>query len=316
MDANDTTKLPSSRDFVTDAVNDWRKAWANLHGDPPVNLHHYTAAVGVEGIIRNQRLYATHASYLNDATELAYAEEVIRHVLQEHADSASSEASGKFLRDWQNLLDDRSLEPGVYVTCFCTEENLLSQWRGYAGAVGGYAIGFPSQPWSETATSPVILRRIVYNEQEQERWIRDLIVPIVSGLDSLATEAGEDQANAAVPSYLNLCNEAISELRFCFKHPAFEEEREWRIVYRDGAVQHETTRLVHQFRVREGLVVPYVELELERTGDGPASRLPISSVMVGPTADPDLAIKSIFMLLRKHGYSDTSILTSDIPLRR
>jgi hypothetical protein len=42
----------------------------------------------------------------------------------------------------------RSVLKPVYITCFCEDGDLLSQWRGYADP-GGYAIGFDAAELEE-----------------------------------------------------------------------------------------------------------------------------------------------------------------------
>jgi len=247
---------------VNEAVSQWTADWDNVHRDPPVVLHYYTTAGGLEGIIRSQRLHASHASYLNDATELTYARSVIQDVLREESVQARGEASRRFLRDWQTLLESTPTEPDVWVVCFCTEEDLLSQWRGYAGSTGGYAVGFYTPSWLEGSTTPVVLRRIIYDREQQEHWIRSLIGPIIQRLDDLGSDAGPKTAVASVPGTLDLCQEAVSECLFCFKHSKFEEEHEWRIVYGTATVAQTGDMPSRHFRTRGSLIVPYVECKL------------------------------------------------------
>lgn len=269
----------------------------------------------MEGIIRSQRLHASHASYLNDATELTYARSVIQDVLREESVQARGEASRRFLRDWQTLLDSTPTESDVWVVCFCTEEDLLSQWRGYAGSTGGYAVGFYTPSWLEGSTTPVVLRRIIYDREQQEHWIRSLIGPIIQRLDDLESDAGPKTAVASVPGSLDFCQEAVSECLFCFKHPKFEEEHEWRIVYGAGTAAQTGVMPSRHFRTRGSLIVPYVECILPSSHENYARQLPIFSVVIGPSALPELATKSVVMLLREHGYSDPNVLSSDVPLR-
>ncbi len=269
----------------------------------------------MEGIIRSQQLHASHASYLNDATELTYARSVIQDVLREEPVRGRGEASRRFLRDWQTLLDSTPTESDVWVVCFCTEEDLLSQWRGYAGSSGGYAVGFYTPSWLEGSTTPVVLRKIIYDREQQEDCIRSLIRPIIRQLDELESDAGLKTAVASVPGSLDLCQEAVSECLFCFKHPKFKEEDEWRIVYSAGSAAGAADMPSRHFRTRGSLIIPYVELILPSSHASYTGRLPIFCVMIGPSAHPELATKSVVMLLHEHGYSDPNVLSSDIPLR-
>lgn len=309
------TSAPRSGKTVDGAVTAWKQKWTAFHSDPDVVLQHYTTAEGLDGILSSQLLRASHASYLNDSTELTHARRVVRDVLHAGLTTTKSDVGGRFLNDWLRLLDSSVTEPEVYVTCFCVAEDLLSQWRGYAGGTGGHAIGFHTPLWLESDAAPVILRKIVYQPGEQQEWIDALIGSVIGHLERLASHEGTDAAVASIPNSLDMCEEAISECLFCFKHEKFEEEGEWRIVYRPvvaGGLAKHPTRL---FRAKGGLLVPYVELELKSLHADYAGRLPIWSVTIGPSAHPELAIKSVVMLLRERGYPDANVLSSEIPLR-
>lgn len=309
------TRGSHSGGTVDGAVTAWKQEWTAFHGDPDVVLQHYTTAEGLDGILSSQLLRASHASYLNDATELSHARRVVRDVLQAGLTTTKSDVGGQFLNDWLQLLDSSVTEPEVYVTCFCVAEDLLSQWRGYAGGTGGYAIGFHTPLWLESGAAPVILRKIVYQPGEQQGWINSLIGPAIDHLERLAGDEGTDVAIASIPNSLDMCEEAISECLFCFKHEKFEEEEEWRIVYRPDVAGGSAKHPARLFRAKGGLLVPYVELELKSSHADYAGRLPIWSVTVGPSAHPELATKSVVMLLRERGYPDSNVLSSEIPLR-
>jgi hypothetical protein len=132
-------------------------------------LYHYTTAIGLEGIVRSQRLWATHIGYLNDAEEhtgffvrrlpqlLAQpSREAVEELLEtEEGQAAIATVGGpdRAVTDFQRDLSESAQritlqmnEP--YVVSFCSgnahlmpHDGLLSQWRGY-GADGGYAIVF------------------------------------------------------------------------------------------------------------------------------------------------------------------------------
>lgn len=59
----------------------------------------------------------------------------------------------------------------IYVTCFCTEGNLLSQWRSY-GKSGGYALAFRGLELRSCQLPERHLRRVIYDNSEQDRWVR------------------------------------------------------------------------------------------------------------------------------------------------
>ncbi len=95
---------------------------------------------------------------------------------------------------------------------------------------------------------------------------------------------------------------------FSFKDPVWAEENEWRAVYvlpngeLDGV----------QFRPGVGIAVPFMSLAM---GTDPDGRLPIRRIVQGPAVDPEMAAKSLELLLAGNGYRDVEIAFSAVPLR-
>jgi hypothetical protein len=141
--------VPAFESVVSRLRGCWFKRNRALAPEEP--LYHYTDSGGLVGILESQTLRATDARYLNDALELEHGCRLVDHVLREKWRSLPrSERRGVtpaitlFL---DMALTDRLFdpyEPGrfAFVTCFCEEGNLLSQWRAYADRGAGYSIGF------------------------------------------------------------------------------------------------------------------------------------------------------------------------------
>ncbi len=134
-------------------------------------LFHYTNVDGLEGILREQNVRATHFRFLNDASELTYASEHLVKYFYEEIFEIVSGDPGRFGSLEDNLkvalardeaqrlfkgsftsLDEQS---PIFVVSFCRHSleetrmrGLLSQWRGY-GADGGYAIVFDEAKFVE-----------------------------------------------------------------------------------------------------------------------------------------------------------------------
>ena len=105
----------------------------------------------------------------------------------------------------------------------------------------------------------------------------------------------------------------------CFKHPGFEEEREWRLVYVEGAedAKHQSSNLPLQFRHAAIGIVPYVVVPLAASGGPYQGRLPIVEVYHGPSEFGDVAGPVLTRLLEAHGYAEpkTNVKAARAPLR-
>jgi hypothetical protein len=121
---------------------DWLKGIVQTSmDDSPQTLWHYTSAQGLVGIIRTDRLWASDSLFLNDAAERNYGVELMMSALADVEIDSPARSTTAFilglvhpesgiLRRWL----DAQLR--LFVTCFCSEGDLLSQWRTYAGSGG------------------------------------------------------------------------------------------------------------------------------------------------------------------------------------
>jgi len=177
-----------------------RTAWLReqVNADLPLSpdlLWHYTDAGGLLGIVQDELLWATDTRFLNDATELHYGLDLARDSLRGYAAHAGLKLNT--VRFLTGLADpDQADVPGflrahldIYVTCFCQDGDLLSQWRAYAGrdSAGGYALGIgtrpPLQGWVHQAGQDhgLRLRRVLYDPDEQRAAIDNLLQHGVAG---------------------------------------------------------------------------------------------------------------------------------------
>jgi len=65
----------------------------------------------------------------------------------------------------------------------------------------------------------------------QERYIRSVVARYESALAQIAEERDESDLEECIGPLMQRFCSAIFETFFCFKHSAFKEEKEWRLVY-------------------------------------------------------------------------------------
>ncbi|MFF2027233.1 DUF2971 domain-containing protein [Rhodococcus koreensis] len=255
---------------------------------------------------RSISLWATDARYLNDSAEIKYAAYDLSDALTKLAVSDNSDLNEK-IKDVANRLRNLDFsEPGspcghtVYVVCFCSEGNLLSQWMGYGANGGGYSIEFNTDA------------------------IRDLFFPAFRSDDELVGMEQDGAALCAVrygidPEMMariasitvenerfGLMSQAIKSLTL-FKHRDFSAEFEWRAIYPGISP-------ILQFRTIEaGGIIPYVKLFRMQPSEKKASA--IRSVLVGPGPKQKLRYEAVRQLLDQRGFSDVLVNMSDITYR-
>lgn len=285
-------------------------------------LYHYTSLSGMLGILRSCSIWATHASYLNDASEFFHGLEFAKQV-----------AGGIFMEDDYLAAFGWAVRHGLeavfaddlYVASFSEKADLLSQWRGYCPAGAGLCLGFDFGHLRDFCQARGYrLEQCIYEHGQQIQQVEALVTQCLGRfpkpalarsdykkLDSkgqvnadieyrLRTSEGPDkpQADAAVDW---LCAE-ISELAPLFKNEGFHEESEWRIVAK-------RPREPVQFRATPSYLAPYVELGVLSGAEVSAMR----EVIIGPNPNQRRCESSIKMLLGSCGLGDVEVKTSPLP---
>lgn len=279
-------------------------------------LYHYTDATGLIGILTKQELWATDALFLNDAQELRYRRLELADRLEAEGRRMSSldnkqKIGAKAVAFLAQALRNDSLPEttrndflhrvtmhphgNVYMTCFCQDSDLLSQWRGYAKG-SGYAIGFhfdePIRPNWEPLTSyvgvsmlpPVRLIQVAYGPEALDSLVQRIMSKIDGVLDQFDT----------VLLY------TLSELAGA-KHEGFLEEQEWRLVV-SGIVPSALRR----FRTGPLGVTPYCVIPFDISA--------VIEIIVGPGAEQELHIRAAQQLLNDVG-SSALVRASSVPYR-
>jgi hypothetical protein len=151
--------------------------------DPPEVVYHYTSARGLLGIMSEKKIYLTDAFFLNDQSELTYGRDLAVDCLRRRASAEPNENAKLFLSKTADVFDpfdDAVLGFRYYVACFCTDGNLLSQWRAYAAPGSGLALGIASAPLV-AARNPVgdrlraVFHRMEYDSAKQEQLVNVVI---------------------------------------------------------------------------------------------------------------------------------------------
>ena len=277
-------------------------------------IYHYTQLGGFHGIVSSRGIHATDIRYLNDSTEFLYLYQLLK---EEVAPDFFEKGSPEYSRLVNLAIDHASFKvsQGVFVSCFCGNRDLLSQWRAYAaGAAGGVALGFDvdmltglmeseySLPRSDPAdrlSAPDFmsglptckLEQCIYSQEEH----RDLLRRKLKALKDFGTDDLTMQIAAI------MCG--IDAARV--KHPSFSEEAEWRLVYE---ISGENSSV--DFRVAKSMLVPFVTIKL-------SSIFPdaLKEVVVGPNPHGPLSVVGIRGFLAKHGLTNTDVVCSEIPYR-
>jgi hypothetical protein len=301
---------------------------------PPI-LYHYCDAVGLLGILKPSwpkgtqgpqggaaLLRASDVRYMNDSRELRHGLELLRERLRAEVgtDFESSDVDAVFdllaNRLDVPLFDESAEHLRVFAACFCKKGDLLSQWRGYAGGIGGYAIGFRTEVLKDRATAlqlapptsgqfvfPPTLQPVIYGQENAAPALSQLVAGIRAGWESgylVATDGGAS---------FGWVSGFVYGLLAQLKDDAFEEEHEYRLL---GFL--ELGELV-SVRSRATGLVPYLEFGVNMPQNGVQAPAAVAEIIVGPGSDQKGQIMAVRDLLKGAGFSDVEVKPSKAPYR-
>ncbi|RYG87943.1 MAG: DUF2971 domain-containing protein [Alphaproteobacteria bacterium] len=263
----------------------------------PRLISHYTTLNGLKGIVESRKLWASNASFLNDRAEL-------QHALDASAKVIEKLSSEKTLKAWSPMLkrvfDElaNGARPDTYVTCFCRNDDNLSQWRGYGGNEQGVSITFGRATLArQLKEDQAKFFEVSYSKYSTATKVHKALEEQLGEIADLDELVG----NLTAQQKYDELRSRVSALLPRFKHIGFKDEREWRF-----AIQRKVEPSALQFRVAKNKIVPFISI------GGGSERLPITSVRVGPGPDQLLTARSLEVFLKAHGY-EISVKTSEVP---
>lgn len=238
--------------------------------EEPEHLHHYCSSSTFLSIVKNQKLWLTAVSLSNDRMEGYWAIERYLSLFKREDRRGRAGAHASL----EGAVNNR-VALGM---CFSRERDLLSQWRGYASGGRGLCISF------SVSHLKAAIERVRVDLPKLKLVKIDYLQSLdVDTVKSIHAEFGDqiDQARSGRDGdYITMSKrydngghdrETSSVARFfSIKNPAFQEEREWRLLLVD--YPSSIPNLI--FRESNGLLSPYIEIAIEPNA--------ISSITLGP----------------------------------
>ncbi|HVN58747.1 MAG TPA: DUF2971 domain-containing protein [Bacteroidales bacterium] len=273
-------------------------------------LYHYTNLEALIGIVQKHDLWLTNSRFSNDETELNHGYEIAREVINRHKQTKTSTEMARYYGLVESLL--RNPPQGVYICCFCERNNLLSQWRSYGENGTGVSIGFNPTGF-QRFTGPDLsteqyglmrLWKVYYDDQVKEKIVAQALELIPEMHKGKSIELQAQKAAEAIHFFLPT-----------FKNKDFVDEDERRLIFTPS----KNCSVKPLYRYRRQMLVPYFSLnslvnQNNQNNQNPC-RLPIKSVMVGPSERKQINKESIELLMHNNNYGDADIEVSDTPYR-
>ncbi|MDA5627041.1 DUF2971 domain-containing protein [Agrobacterium sp. ST15.16.055] len=278
----------------------------------PLTLYHYCSLSTFESIIRTKSIWLSSLSSSNDTQEGRWTDSLLRKVCLEYGyTSFEIERLSELFKTSLDFWD-------VLGLCLTPDDDMLSQWRGYADDGFGFAIGFNDDSLASCAAANTLkLQQVAYSEAEQleifrtrffpeKEAIRDVIskIPVAT---STGWQGAQDQFRAVISSPAAVVGAfmlALIDLSYRMKNPAFREENETRL-----------TRAVPQnyaeceFHTSGKKLVPHYAIHFSST----TPSMSIDRIVLGPRNPTPLDVAKAF--LSKYGFTTTDVSRSSASYR-
>lgn len=273
-----------------------------------IPLYHYTGIGSLLGIAKNESLWASSISYMNDSKEIVLACETVEKVLRAELVFGVDNEELQFLKqfvEWTKTCSQ--VANTIFVFSLSEKPSLLSQWRSYTPHGKGVSLEFSPSKVNEIArNSDMKIAKCVYEPAEQKEVIGILIDKLLANfrLELPTMDITNKPPNECYFDFIRQYTGEILQVLAIIKHSAFREECEWRLI--SSNIPHfKDSRL--KFREGASMLIPYIELGL-------GSRPFFESIIIGPSEHQNLNMSGLSMFKSNKGL--TSRLTNcQIPYR-
>lgn len=261
--------------------------WNSNSNEPiPTVLYHYCTVDAFMGIIKSKKLRLSNLWHVNDSMEMLWGRNKIYSIFKE---IFKTDITYQIHNEY--MLNNKS----AYASCFSEIGDLLSQWRAYADDGTGISIGFDLNQFEINKGYPftssvfdhsVKINKIIYSEVDQDKIISNILLFL---------------KNTYISDDLQHHLSSLGRFAPFFKNPAFEEEKEWRIVFRDLEFKvilpeeseiKESRHLGNPFFInKKGLISEYYEFSFEKY----LTKYPIKEIILGPKCKLELDYVPYFL---------------------
>ncbi len=262
---------------------------------PSKGIYHYTDTNAFLGIMQNKEMWASHIKFMNDTSEgfVGYNHlcKILKYSKKDEFDESSKERLKK-------AVETELSKMSVFVISFTSLQDDLNQWRGYADSPNGLNIGFNANKISNAILLPKnmdsivekinnytfnnhlekpfsVLLKCLYDETFQYYLVFDI-------LKMIKKNGNTEQAFRKGAHLFMYCAPF-------FKHSAFSDEKEWRLVIYcpENSLNYSLSNSNFQnqifYRPGKSSIMPYVKVKI--------AELAINSITLAPSR-PDKKIQN------------------------
>ena len=306
---------------LNEIINTEADKWHNFFVHENAPIYHYTSQSGLEGILSSNSLWFSDVEALNDSSEGKYLYSLLSNVLNDYQDNR-----GSFKAFKQQIFDSININRGdifnfissnlglrhvdddthYFICSFCENDDALNMWQYYTKSESraGYNIKFYLEDLLQSfekctdSYELVNLRtyRVLYGLEEQTALLKQAIKFFYELWD---TTPFKGYVLFDFAEYLYV-------IKFALKHPAFEHEKEIRIISRVRGNEFNNALATEQIKIRfeNGIYIPYLSIAFDKDM--------IKHIKASPLTNNYESVKYV---LQKYNYRNVKVDKSNIPLR-
>jgi hypothetical protein len=291
------------------------KVWQKFPSPHPQDdtIHHYTSKSGLLGILKEEALWMSQVTRLEDQDEVVFGRQKIIDFVEKIKKEESAE-SKKFplLHLALNIFNrcyDKTFEPTVFALSFCEDGDLSSAWAKHGDNGNGFSIGFRSSHIENfikrRASSIYSYKSVLYDNGQ----IDSILEEVAEGCEFLCEKRAQmkHHFDACLDWAVEEFNLALAPIPVFFKKNGWRDEREKRVMLLDERQQEKNVRFIN------GIEIPYYKFSLFSTCRD-IKFLPISKIIFGSRVS-EVDLKEVKEFAYRMGYGDVPFVPSEIQLR-
>lgn len=287
-----------------------------------IRFVHYSSADAAKNILATKEVWFRKTSCMNDFMEVEHGIQCLARAYSgptgDKLKRTVNEIASGAVEELENLFSGwvPHFHEGTYVVCFSehlhTEDEFgrLSMWRAY-GKDAGVAFVFKNTPFFRTDNTLNVFSSPVayFNDSE----FASEFEKIYQNIDASKSDLEKFEKEKIVSCLFN----AFLFAAVCTKHPGFQEELEWRIIYCPKIF--ESPFLYKSVETINGHPQIVYKLPLKNRNGTYGIEIPeiLDRVIIGPSDNAFAVKEALAHLLEESGFENPegAITISDIPLR-
>lgn len=270
----------------------------------PPQLAYYTSAHVAISIIEKREFWMRSVRLMNDFSEAQHGMVALNTLFRHGAQwkNFTSAMNARFPGFEQEVMKQADSSAGAqfyrtYITCFSehtaaeAKYGRLSMWRAY-GRGQGVALILNGHTVSRGWFSATTFGKVVYKDDTEAARACGLVLDrVVNGMSRVP------HCSLELAVYMTL--QLLRNFVLFTKHPAFEEEQEWRLVANGNELGNAALPL-HVRQIGE-VPQPVVIINLATSANRPTPDNWLDELLIGPSANPEIVRDAFETKLREHG---------------